>query len=65
MSGSARMNYYEEKDTDLEQRIKYAIVEYMVRRPQFYSIDDFYDNEILHRKYGKKNKNGGDKECQK
>ena len=65
LSGSARMNYYEEKDTDLEQRIKYAIVEYMVRRPQFYSIDDFYDNEILHRKYGKKNKNGGDKECQK
>lgn len=55
LSGSARMNYYEEKDITLEQRIKYAIVEYMIRRPQFYTTDDFVDNEILHKKYNKKN----------
>lgn len=53
LSGSARMDYYEEKETSLEQRIKYAIVEYMVRRPQFYSTEDFVDNEILHKKYKK------------
>lgn len=51
LSGSARMNYYEEKNITLEQRIKYAIVEYMIRRPQFYTTDDFTDNEILHKKY--------------
>lgn len=54
LSGSARMDYYEGKEISLEQRIKYAIVEYMMRRPQFYSIDDFVDNEILHKKYNKK-----------
>jgi len=53
LSGSARMNYYEESQTTLEQRIKYAIVEYMMRRPQFYNSEDFTDNEILHRKYNK------------
>lgn len=53
LSGSARMNYYQEENTDLEQRIKYAIVEYMLKRPQFYSTDDFVENEILHRKYKK------------
>lgn len=51
LSGSARMNYYEGKNISLEQRIKYAIVEYMIRRPQFYTTDDFVDNEILHKKY--------------
>lgn len=53
LSGSARMDYYEEKETSLEQRIKYAIVEYMMRRPQFYTTEDFVDNEILHKKYNK------------
>lgn len=53
LSGSARMDYYEGKSTSLEQRIKYAIVEYMVRRTQFYSTNDFVDNEILHKKYKK------------
>lgn len=53
LSGSARMNYYEDKDISLEQRIKYAIVEYMMRRPQFYSTEDFVDNKLLHRKYNK------------
>lgn len=53
LSGSARMDYYEGKTTLLEQRIKYAIVEYMMRRPQFYSTEDFVDNEILHKKYNK------------
>ena len=47
LSGSARMDYYEGKNVPLEQRIKYAIVEYMMRRPQFYSTEDFVDNEIL------------------
>lgn len=56
LSGSARMDYYEEKNVTLEQRIKYAIVEYMIRRPQFYSTEDFVDNEILHKKYGKEGK---------
>lgn len=56
LSGSARMDYYEGKSVTLEQRIKYAIVEYMMRRPQFYSTEDFVDNEILHKKYGKEEK---------
>lgn len=53
LSGSARMDYYEGKEIPLEQRIKYAIVEYMIRRPQFYSTEDFVDNKILHKKYNK------------
>lgn len=53
LSGSARMNFYEDKNVSLEQRIKYAIVEYMIRRPQFYTTDDFVDNEVLHKKYNK------------
>ena len=53
LSGCARMNYYEGKEVTLEQRIKYAIVEYMVRRPQFFTTEDFVENEILHRKYNK------------
>lgn len=53
LSGSARMDYYEEKNTTLEQRIKYAIVEYMMRRPQFYNTEDFVDNKVLHKKYKK------------
>ena len=48
------MDYYEGTRTDLEQRIKYAIVEYMLRRPQFFSTEDFVDNPILHKKYKKK-----------
>lgn len=56
LAGSARMDYYEGKNTSLEQRIKYAIVEYMVRRPQFYSTEDFVDNEVLHKKYKKEEK---------
>lgn len=51
LSGSARMDYYEGKKVSLEQRIKYAIVEYMMKRIQFYSTEDFVDNEILHKKY--------------
>lgn len=58
LSGSARMDYYEGKETTLEQRIKYAIVEYMTRRPQFYSTEDFVDNIILHKKYNNKYKGG-------
>lgn len=59
LAGSARMDYYEDSKTSLEQRVKYAIVEYMVRRPQFYSTEDFVDNEILHKKYKKE---GGNKD---
>lgn len=61
LSGSARMDYYEGKSVPLEQRIKYAIVEYMVRRPQFYSTEDFVDNEILHKKYKVKGGKNNDK----
>lgn len=57
LSGCARMNYYEGKDISLEQRIKYAIAEYMIRRPQFFTTEDFVDNKILHKKYNKKEEN--------
>lgn len=53
LAGCARMNYYEGINIDLEQRIKYAIVEYMIRRPQFFTTEDFVDNPILHKKYKK------------
>lgn len=53
LSGCARMNYYEGKNTGLEQRIKFAIVEYMIRRPQFFTTEDFVENEVLHKKYNK------------
>lgn len=53
LAGCARMDFYEGEKTTLEQRIKYAIVEYMVRRPQFFTTEDFVDNEILHKKYKK------------
>ena len=54
LAGNARMNYYEGENIKLEQRIKYAIVEYMMRRPQFFNTDDFVENEILTKKYRKK-----------
>lgn len=57
LSGCARMNYYEEVDISLEQRIKYAIVEYMMRRTQFFTTEDFLDNEILHKKYKRRKEN--------
>ena len=53
LSGCARMDYYEGKTTSTEQRIKYAMVEYMIRRTQFFTTEDFVDNEILHKKYNK------------
>ena len=53
LSGCARMDFYEERDITLEQRIKYAIIEYMMRRPQFFTTEDFVDNPILHKKYKK------------
>lgn len=61
LSGSARMDYYTGKEVSLEQRIKYAIVEYMMKRPQFYSTEDFVDNEILHKKYKVKGVEKNDK----
>ena len=39
----------------LDTRIKYAIVEYMMRRPQFFTTDDFIDNPLLHKQYGSDN----------
>lgn len=54
LSGSARMDFYQGEKVSLEQRIKFAIIEYMIRRPQFYTTDDFVDNPILHKKYKKK-----------
>lgn len=53
LSGCARMDYYTGNSVTLEQRIKYAVVEYMMRRPQFFTTEDFVDNEILHKKYKK------------
>lgn len=54
LSGCARMDYYQGTRVELEQRIKYAIVEYMLKRPQFFTTEDFVDNELLHKKYKKK-----------
>lgn len=54
LSGNARMNYYQDENTSIDQRIKYAIVEYMLKRPQFFTTDDFIDNPILHKKYKQK-----------
>lgn len=51
LSGNARMNFYEGRDIKLEQRIKYAIVEYMLKRPQFFNTEDFVENKILTKKY--------------
>lgn len=51
LSGNARMNFYEGRDIKLEQRIKYAIVEYMLKRPQFFNTEDFVENKILTQKY--------------
>lgn len=56
LSGCARMDYYTGNNVTLEQRIKYAVVEYMMRRPQFFTTEDFVDNEILHKKYKKEEK---------
>lgn len=56
LSGSARMDYYQGEKTSLETRIKYAIVEYMLKRPQFFTIEDFVENEMLVKKYRKKEK---------
>lgn len=56
LAGCARMDYYKGDNVKLEQRIKYAIVEYMMRRPQFFTTEDFVDNEILHKKYKKEEK---------
>ena len=54
LSGCARMNYYQGKSTKLQDRIKYAIVEYMMKRPQFFTTEDFVENEVLIKKYRKK-----------
>jgi hypothetical protein len=51
------MDYYGGENIPLEQRIKYAIVEYMTRRPQFFTTEDFVENKILYKKYNKKEKN--------
>lgn len=54
LAGCARMDYYQDDTTEIQRRIKYAIVEYMLKRPQFFTTDDFIDNPILHKKYSKK-----------
>lgn len=51
LSGNARMNYYQNENVTLEQRIKYAIVEYMLKRPQFFTTEDFVENKLLVKKY--------------
>lgn len=56
LSGSARIDFYTGEKIPLEKRIKYAIVEYMMKRPQFYNTEDFVYNEILHKKYKKEEK---------
>lgn len=49
LAGCARMNYYQESNIDVDQRIKLAIMEYMMRRPQFFTSNDFVDNPLLHK----------------
>lgn len=53
LAGCARMDFYQGQETSVQQRIKYAIAEYMLKRPQFFTTDDFVDNPILHKKYSK------------
>lgn len=63
LAGCSRMNYFQGNDTDVEQRIKYAIMEYMIRRPQFFTTDDFIDNPLLHKKYNTNNIQNQGGEC--
>lgn len=53
LAGCARMDYYQNEKVDIDKRVKYAIVEYMMKRPQFFTTDDFIDNPVLHKKYSK------------
>ena len=44
LAGCARMDYEQEKSTPISQRIKYALMEYMIKRPQFFNSNDYlYD----------------------
>lgn len=54
LAGNSRMNYYQEEKITIEDRIKYAIVEYMLKRPQFFNTNDFVENPVLKQKYKKK-----------
>lgn len=56
LSGCARMDYYQNENIPLEQRIKFAIVEYMLKRRQFFTTEDFVENETLIKKYKKEEK---------
>ena len=61
LSGCARMDYYQESQVDIQRRVKYAILEYMMKRPQFFYTSDFIDNPVLHLKYGKEGVENGKK----
>ena len=63
LAGCARINYYQDSDVSIDQRIKYALMEYMIRRPQFFTTDDFIDNPILHKKYNLNNIQNKGGEC--
>ena len=63
LAGCARINYYQDSEVSIDQRIKYALMEYMVRRPQFFTTDDFIDNPILHKKYNLNNIQNKGGEC--
>lgn len=43
LAGNARMDYLQDSKTTISQRIKYAIMEYMMRRPQIFYSSDFLD----------------------
>ena len=50
LAGNARMNYYQKQNISIEKRIKYAIVEYMMKRIQFFNTEDFVENKKLKKK---------------
>lgn len=63
LAGCARMNYYQGSNINIDQRIKFAIMEYMIRRPQFFTTDDFIDNPVLHKKYNSNSIQNESGEC--
>ena len=53
LAGNARMNYYTNSNTSLFKRIQFAIIEYMLKRPEFFNMQDFIENPALIKKYRK------------
>lgn len=46
LAGCARIDYTQGSTTTISQRIKYAIMEYMLKRPQFFNTSDFVEGTL-------------------